>query len=222
MSHNEKRVQTKGHSIPFPKNTLKGKSSRISSDKNNKNTISNKIISRINNEDPFLKNNDEIKTTKKFPPKTTRTHIRGNSVELRRSDKKSTFQLPKNKKIMQMKGKSKFEIHQEKSLKQEIHDAKKEIVSSFNKKLDETNEKLDNLQNILIYGFQGLFALIQNDKGAFEEKNNQFQKSVEISNRSKKTFKIEENSLKLKEDNKFAYSSKSGDNNITSKRGIIF
>ena len=69
MSHNEKRVQTKGHSIPFPKNTLKGKSSRISSDKNNKNTISNKIISRINNEDPFLKNNNEIKTTKKFRPK---------------------------------------------------------------------------------------------------------------------------------------------------------
>ena len=123
---------------------------------------------------------------------------------------------------MQTKGKSKFDIHQEKNLKQEIHDAKKEIVSSFNKKLDETNEKLDNLQNILIYGFQGLFTLMQNDKGAFEEKNNQFQKIIEISNKSKETFKIEENSLKLKEDNKFAYSSKSGDNNVTSKRGIIF
>ena len=69
MSHNEKRVQTKGHSIPLPKNTQKGKASRVSADKNNKNTISNKIISRINNEDPFLKNNDEIKTTKKFRPK---------------------------------------------------------------------------------------------------------------------------------------------------------
>ena len=71
---------------------------------------------------------------------------------------------------MQMNGKFKFEIPQEKNLKQEIHDAKKEIVSSFNKKLDETNEKLDNLQNILIYGFQGLFALMQHDKGGFEEK----------------------------------------------------
>ena len=115
MSHNEKRVQTKDYSIHFPKSIQKGKASRVSANKNNKNII-NKVISRNKNEDPFLKYNDEIKTTNKLPPKTTRTPLRGNSAELRRIDKKSTLQLNKSKKIMQMKGKSKFEIPQKKSI----------------------------------------------------------------------------------------------------------
>ncbi len=54
MSYNEKRVQTKGHSIPFPKNTQKGKASRVSSNKNNKNTI-NKVISEIIMKNLFIK-----------------------------------------------------------------------------------------------------------------------------------------------------------------------
>ena len=54
---------------------------------------------------------------------------------------------------------------------------------------------------------------MKNDHYAFEEKNKQFQKSIEISNKSKETFKIEENSLK--EDNKIAGSSKSREKNIT-------
>ena len=70
-----------------------------------------------------------------------------------------------------MKGKSKFEIPQKKYLRQEIYDAKKEIVSSVKKKVDEANRKLDDLKNIIIYGFQGFFALMQNDIGTFEEKN---------------------------------------------------
>ena len=116
MSHNEKRVQIKDNiNITFPNNTQKEKVSRVSADKNNKNII-NKVISRNKNEDPFLKYNDEIKTTNKLPPKTTRTPLRGNSAELRRIDKKSTLQLNKSKKIMQMKGKSKFEIPQKKSI----------------------------------------------------------------------------------------------------------
>ena len=166
MSHNEKKVQTKDNSIPFPKNNQKWKTSRFSANK-----IINKAISRNKNEESFHQNNDEIKTTNELPPKTTKTHLRGNSAELRRIDKKSTLQLNKSKKIMQMKGKSKFEIPQKKDLRQEIYDAKKEIVFSVKKKVDEANRKLDNLKNIIIYGFQGFFALMQNDKGTFEEKN---------------------------------------------------
>ena len=98
MSNNEKKVQTKDNrNIPFPKNIQKEKASRISANKNNKNTI-NKVISRNKNEAPFLKYNDEIKTTNKLPPKAKKTHIRGNSAELRRIDKKAHFNLIKAKK----------------------------------------------------------------------------------------------------------------------------
>ena len=54
---------------------------------------------------------------------------------------------------------------------------------------------------------------MQNDKDAFEENKKEFQKSIEISKRSKERFKIEENTLK--EGNKLVDSSKSREKKIT-------
>ena len=87
-----------------------------------------------------------------------------------------------------------------------MHDIKKEIISSVNKKTDEVKKEVINLKKILIYGFQSIFALMKNDHYTFEEKNKQFQKSIEISNKSKKTFEIEEKA-QIK-NNKLAFSSK--------------
>ena len=49
-----------------------------------------------------------------------------------------------------------------------MHDIKKEIISSVNKKTDEVKIEVINLKNILIYGFQSIFALMKNDHDAFE------------------------------------------------------
>ena len=49
-----------------------------------------------------------------------------------------------------------------------MHDIKKEINSSVNKKTDEVKKEVINLKKILIYGFQSIFALMKNDHDAFE------------------------------------------------------
>jgi len=197
MSHNDKYAQIKKYAnIPLPKNSKKAKVPRINENKSNKNNT-NKAISRNDNEDFFIKYNKEIKINDKLRPKTTKTYLRGNSAELRR-EKKSAIQPKRSKKVIQLKGKVKPQITQKEDLKQEIHKAKNEIVDTIKEEVTKTNKTLDALTNILIYGFKGLFSLLQNDKNAFEENKKEFQKSIEISKQSKKYLKLEENTLKEK------------------------
>ena len=209
MRHNDKSAQIKKYAnVPLPKNIKKAKESRINENKSNKKNI-RKAISRNENEDFFIEYNKEIQTNNKLPPKTSRTYVRGNSAELRR-EKKSAIQPKRSKKLIQLKGKVKPQITQKEDFKQEIYKAKNEIKEELSK----TNKTLYGLTDVLIYGFQGLFSLIQNDKAGFEENKKEFQKSVEISRQSKEIFKIEENTLK--EENKSVDYCKIRENNITS------
>ena len=209
MSHNDKNPQTKKiGNIPFPKNNKKTRPSGVAEYKINKDTINQSIIKK-KKEEFIIKYNDEIKTRNKFPPKSTRTYVRGKSVELKR-EKRSQIQFKKstNKNNIQLKIKDTSEITPKKDLRQEIHEAKKEIV-------DIVKTEFGDLKNILIYGLQSLFSLLQNKNEEFEEKKKKFEKIIEISNQSNEKFKVEENTLK--EDIKIGDSSKKKEYIITSE-----
>lgn len=189
MLKNTKKIQTKKSTRNIPINPKSTRTTRNLGLSNKKIQINNDPFSFHQQKVPFTIENNIRLNNNKFPPKAERNPTPEKSADRIRY-KSSKIQIKKKESDKQIEFKNKnYVITNQNNLSQEMCELKSgigeikegigrietgigELKEEVKTKTTKVDSSLNDIKNILIKGFEALFALLQNNMNQFEEKKN--------------------------------------------------